>query len=484
MNSWLNTDLSSGPANPRNLPGIGFWLRSWRAIPFANLAVRREAKVVLLVELAECLNQGVPLDEALARSCQTEQERRGSDPAAAPAADTRYGAFEFLSGFLLLLQFFLGWTLYLFSAAQTADVERVARLMAASLLRRLREGRRFDEALAREAGFDQWEVGAVRVAVVMGTLPTVLGQIAECQRTRLRSAGSGSWAPVIVLLFVCPTLITFIWWKVLPKFADIFAQMGVELPAITGFLLGLSRGPLVIVPLGLVALSFIGLLRALMNGRRFSRWLFGLMATAAALPAIPALFGLAGKVPALVAAGACALVVPALVPLLTRWTEGLVHWCERQAEWVFAFVPVLRSAAQAERDARWIAVLRSGLAVGLPEAQAIRNAGDSSDAATGARSSACAARVEAGVALATALVDARVLGAASATRVALASRTHRFVDSLAEISRDGFERAAVTRRRAERVFGIATVCLFGSVVAVMTLALYMPLFELPRHVGH
>lgn len=111
--------------------------------------------------------------------------------------------------------------------------------------------------------FDQLYVSMVEAGEAGGVLDEVLNRIAKLLEDMARLQGqikSAMAYPVTVGLFA---FVVFIGMTVflIPVFAGIFQGLGIELPALTQFMLDLSallRSPRVLIPIGIVAGGFIG----------------------------------------------------------------------------------------------------------------------------------------------------------------------------------------------------------------------------------
>lgn len=111
--------------------------------------------------------------------------------------------------------------------------------------------------------FDQLYVSMVEAGEAGGVLDEVLNRIAKLLEDMARLQGqikSAMAYPVTVGLFA---FVVFIGMTVflIPVFAGIFQGLGIELPALTQFMLNLSallRSPRVLLPIGIVAGGFIG----------------------------------------------------------------------------------------------------------------------------------------------------------------------------------------------------------------------------------
>jgi type II secretory pathway component PulF len=115
------------------------------------------------------------------------------------------------------------------------ELERLSRL----LTQELKEGRRLSEALAAEGFFPEFYVSLVRAGEVSGALEEVLADLSRYLRQReefRRELLSALLYPAFLLffgLFAVQTVMVY----VLPRFAVIFEEMGVEPPAFTRLLI-------------------------------------------------------------------------------------------------------------------------------------------------------------------------------------------------------------------------------------------------------
>ncbi len=124
-------------------------------------------------------------------------------------------------------------------------------------------GSSLSEALAKHPKvFDNLYVNMVRAGEIGGVLEAVLNKIAEFLEKRQALIGkvrSAMMYPVVVMVLAAG-IVTFILVKIIPKFVDIFAQLGAELPGLTMMLIHASNIIMhhtVWVVLGIVALVII-----------------------------------------------------------------------------------------------------------------------------------------------------------------------------------------------------------------------------------
>jgi type IV pilus assembly protein PilC len=104
-------------------------------------------------------------------------------------------------------------------------------------------GSTLSDALAKHPKiFDALYVNMVRAGELGGVLETILNKIAEFLEKRQYIAGkirSAMMYPVIVMI-LATGIVSFILLFIMPKFADIFTQLGAELPWLTQTLIDLS----------------------------------------------------------------------------------------------------------------------------------------------------------------------------------------------------------------------------------------------------
>jgi len=124
-------------------------------------------------------------------------------------------------------------------------------------------GSSLSEALAKHPKvFDNLYVNMVRAGEIGGVLEAVLDKIAEFLEKRQALVGkvrSAMMYPLVVMILAA-IIVTFILVKIIPKFVDIFAQLGAELPGLTLALIKASNILMhhtIWVVLGIIALVII-----------------------------------------------------------------------------------------------------------------------------------------------------------------------------------------------------------------------------------
>ncbi|MCX7012913.1 MAG: type II secretion system F family protein, partial [Candidatus Sumerlaeota bacterium] len=100
----------------------------------------------------------------------------------------------------------------------------------------IESGSSLSEAMAKHPKvFDKLYVNMVRAGEIGGVLEAILNKIAEFLEKRQAMIGKVRSAMMYPLVVGCVALliVTFILWKIVPRFADIFASLGAPLPKLT-----------------------------------------------------------------------------------------------------------------------------------------------------------------------------------------------------------------------------------------------------------
>ena len=124
--------------------------------------------------------------------------------------------------------------------ARTVAMSNVLKSVCAEVER----GRRLTEALAtKPTTFDRLYVNLVRAGEEGGVLETVLNRLAQYIETsvKLRAKVKGALFYPAAIVVVAIIVIAFIMIFVIPKMATMFAQAGQQLPALTLFVIGASN---------------------------------------------------------------------------------------------------------------------------------------------------------------------------------------------------------------------------------------------------
>ncbi|MBN1475891.1 type II secretion system F family protein [Candidatus Sumerlaeota bacterium] len=127
----------------------------------------------------------------------------------------------------------------------------------------IEQGSTLSDAMSKHPKvFDKLYVNMVRAGEIGGVLEAVLNKVAEFleKREALKSKVKSAMMYPVVVMFVAVGIVGFILWKIIPKFIDIFEQLGAELPGPTLILVHCSdvlRKRTHLVVIGVVLLVII-----------------------------------------------------------------------------------------------------------------------------------------------------------------------------------------------------------------------------------
>lgn len=131
--------------------------------------------------------------------------------------------------------------------------------------------------------FEHHWIGVIRTGEITGQMGSVLlelnKQICESRETRRKVIGSLTYP--IILICVAVGAVTVLLWLVVPTFAQMFKDMGAELPGITQFVVDASNfivayGLYILMALGAVAFAIMKYLKTERGRRRFLGTMLGL----------------------------------------------------------------------------------------------------------------------------------------------------------------------------------------------------------------
>lgn len=134
-----------------------------------------------------------------------------------------------------------------FSAAFRLLIEgegdRRIRLLLEELYTAVVQGLTLAEAMRRSGAFRPLECGAVRIGDETGRLAQTLGFLRDYHRKRAaqRRMVSSAVSYPIVILAVAAVVVAFMLAVVVPMFEEVYARMGGELPALTRSIIALSK---------------------------------------------------------------------------------------------------------------------------------------------------------------------------------------------------------------------------------------------------
>ena len=369
---------------------------------FGTFRAHRGAKAMLFAELGESARQNVPLDVAL-DLCQRSF-----------VYGPIWNAFPF------------SWLL----APITCPLQRVeyiASNLARRLHRRVSRGIPLSNAMMTcGGGFSPQEVRIVRAGEEWSLLPQALKRLARYQQIdyRLNSFYAHMAYPAAVGMVALP-IVSFILVFILPKFQDMYAQLGAQrLPPITEKLLFISY--------------------EIVHG---GFWLFMI------------------------------LLVLLISSIASRWNPQI--GIRPLLSFLLRRLPIIGGAYRAEEEAHWLAALSLALEAGAAPPDAVRTAGEICGGGLQRRSEAAARAIVQGHGIGEACLASHVLTPAMNNLLVLLNWRGDYVESLKAISVDADLDAQAAVARASKVAEMAGIVCIGMVAAFVIIALYMPLFEMP-----
>lgn len=146
---------------------------------------------------------------------------------------------------------------------------------------RVREGKSLSEALEVEGVFPKVYTTAVLAGEKSGNLPGVLDYYIAYQRvsTGVRKRILATLVYPVILVFVASVIVTYLVTAVIPKFAELYRELDVQLPTPTRILIALTveYRPFLLGAIGLLALVALGVYlwsRTEEGGAAFDRFKF------------------------------------------------------------------------------------------------------------------------------------------------------------------------------------------------------------------
>jgi type II secretory pathway component PulF len=477
-----------------DLPVLRQIVEPWRMLIFANGAVRRDAKALLFAELAEAARRGMPMAVALDLAGETQADTRRRSGTRKPIAR---GFWESLGDGLWTLAILWTQMFYVIFAWRFADPARVARLLAWRLRGHSMKGFLLSDAMraCAPADFDPAEIAIVAQGEKTGTLPQALRHLADFMVTENRIAVMGTHAltPLFYIVLVAVPVIIFWRLTIWPKYQELFNQLGVEMPHLTSGFMGYGGALWELVAALLAFACIFYLVRMLMNGNAGSKdaamvglavaWMFAAFAAIGlALQALPV--GMTYVAVLLVVVFLAGLIAGlAILPSLLGVIETVVLGVERLAAPMLLWLPFVGAAQRAQAEARWMAALGVGLDAGLPAHEALEGAGTMSGGALGNRTTDAAELARKGLSIGAACEKCRVLRPQVNHQLALVDWRGDHRDGLRAIADDTSFRAIETLRRSARFADVFMMTAFAIFTFFVVMAMYLPLFGIPRIVG-
>lgn len=462
------------------LTPLGPWRREWGKSPFANYAVRREAKALLFAELSEALRQGCPLFEALALISQPPRKQ---------AQRERMFVWDILSHFFSIITWIYGNIFYLILSSRFVNAPYVARVLAGRLAFQLRKGMLLSNAMQRcNPDYDAQEISLVQLGERTQRLPQTLRRMVELEGVgdRFRHMHARLAYPILVLS-VTVFISSFILIKIMPKFTDIFLQLGArQLPPITQAVIDFS-GMLIHSPLLLllgIALPFL-LFRVLMNGNPMTRRVlsYGIVFTL--------VWAMAGIVMEVVSKGrqtgygiilVCSIAALGLLslPFIFKGIELIILRIETRLHTLLRWIPRPGNPLRTEAESRWVASLATALQAGLPAPDAVRLAGKTIGYRYQWRSVRAAQAIESGMPIGAACARSEIFGSQLTNRLLfLDDNNDDYINRLSFLSAELSEQANEQMTRYGWFAEVTGILIVGAIVMCLVVAIYMPLFSIP-----
>ena len=309
----------------------------------------------------------------------------------------------------------------IFSIRETA--ENMERRIALHLMPLVAQGMRLSEAMQRMGdAFSKQERSIVAMGETLGMLPEALKRLGDYSQIDLRIEKLfGAFMYPVKLLLFCAAVISFILIKIIPKYTDIFDQLGGGLPGPTQWLVEASYhmtrpqlGMLVIV--GAVMLLYLVVHSVPMDEHR-------------------------------------------------SFTARLL-----------SLTGLLREVSYS----RWLAALTLNLEAGVPADVALRMAGGTVGGRLGGRSHAAAKLVEQGASIGEACIRCKVLDRWMNHRLQLIDWHGNFLEWARGLAEDAERRATERLDRLAQRVEVFSVLGIGLVVGLVVICIYLPLFKIPN----
>lgn len=353
------------------------------------------ARGLLFHDLAEALRLGTPLDQAL------ELIGTGHERVVRPFIPLGTRA-DYL----------------LFSPDQ------MVKLLAGRLHPEILRGLTLSEAMMRLGKiFSRQEIAIIRMGENFGLLPQALKRLADYRQTdrRLHRLHACLIYPFYLSLLAV-SVVSFIMIFILPKFEDLFAQLGGKMPPLTQGLIRVS--------------SLVGNHLA--------------------------------EVTTLLSGGLITWIVASMMVHQQTGTPVLYH------------LPLLRKLYRMVRDARWLAAFTLQLEAGGGGDVALLQAGGITGGEQERRSREAARLVGKGIAIGEACVREGVLDPWINNRLALIDWRGNYIENVRGIVEDADRRASGSVERIGRRLEVLAIVTIAVIVGLTAMAIYLPLFSIPK----
>ncbi len=463
---------------------------------FAAPKYRAEAKILLFRELSKAASIDVSMEQALGMISQKAEENwisTGRPFSAGP--ENRHFLIKFF--YLIVIVFgYIPMLLYAAFSHWNVDLDLIAQKLARRLHKHVAKGMAFSEAMEK-CGLDysEQEVALARSGEESGQFAEALSQIANMQlyTQRVSRAASLILYPFFIVALGI-SLITFMTHKIIPKFVDIYAQMGAEIPPFTATFIRLSHGPFPSFFL-LVSMLFsiffaLWFCRVLMNGSGIGKlFIFVTITGFSNMIVIGAILSIAeqsgGNLRDLMYIVFAVILVFALLSFvlsiyLIRGIEHYLLKLEYRFKRTFHFLPLIRRGWQTQMEAVWTSSLALGLKSGMETADAVMMACQITGGRVASRGPKVQKLCQEGHTIGEACRKANLLRPQQNERIFLAEKHDNFIHTLESFSLDMYEQAKMTHEKAQRVIEISTTILISIITFGILLAMYLPIFYIPN----
>lgn len=465
LKNLLNFDLG-------RLPLLSWWNRAWRTAPFAHSGVRRQAKALLFRELDAALRQGVPLERALAFASREMPQSKASRGLS--------GILGHLVAFWIAL---LGSLNFLVFSMEFQNVARVVRVLALRLHEHVAGGQQLSQAMLMcEPDYDKQEIALAEMGERGGRLPQALRGLVEFQATESKHFHHRAKLLYPALLLMVMLIIAFfLLTKIMPKFQDIYMQLGAtSLPTVSDALVNVSimiANTPWFLPLALI-LGLLIFVRLIINGSPLTRRVVAYTLVAAIVLIIARTAAdLERNDWFLLLSGLLAGL--AILPFIFAGLERLVIRAEEGLRGLLRFGPARISPLYAEQEARFLAMFALMLESGLPEHEAMRLSGASLRGKFRTRAAEAAARIERGMPVGRAALDCNLFSKRTNNKLAFLDGGERYLERLRLMARDISSEADEVTIRYGWAVEVLAVMACGAIALFIALAFYMPLFRIP-----
>lgn len=303
--------------------------------------------------------------------------------------------------------------------------DAMAKLLASYLLPHVRQGMSLSMVMSRQKkSFSRQEILIVEMGENHGRLPAALKRLADYRQTdmRLQQIHGRLMYPASIATIAC-IIISFILIWIIPKFQDMFAQLGGELPSPMQIIIQLSR---ILSSLG----TFVPLLVVAILGYHF------------------------------------------MSSMIIRITGVPFPF----------YLPFVGGLYRTVRDSRWMAAFTLSLEAGETADQALQQAGAICGGTLERRSREAARLVAGGCSIGEACIRCKVLDRWINHRLQLIDWRGNFIEGMRVIVEDADRHVTASMARLGQRIEVLSVFVVGIAIGGLVLSMYMPLFMIPKMV--